>query len=243
MSLLHFKNQVKKNKMDLVKIKNKGQARLFSSDYLEILTKANPLVICSMYLPVIILMLYHGIANKGLSAWVSILLFILGAFFWSIFEYMMHRYLFHMMPESKHTSRLVYTMHGVHHEYPKSKERLFMPPVPSLLVTSVLFTIGYGIMGWNSLAFFPGFLFGYLVYGSIHYAIHACSPPEFMKGLWRNHHLHHYKTPEKGFGVSSVLWDVVFRTVPDYNECTNIKSSTDTNQIPIAPIAIKLNSI
>jgi sterol desaturase/sphingolipid hydroxylase (fatty acid hydroxylase superfamily) len=35
-----------------------------------------------------------------------------------------------------------------------------------------------------------------------------------MKALWRNHHLHHYKAPEKGFGVSSVLWDVVFGTVP-----------------------------
>lgn len=33
-----------------------------------------------------------------------------------------------------------------------------------------------------------------------------------MKPLWRNHHLHHYKDEEKGFGVSSLLWDWIFNT-------------------------------
>lgn len=89
-----------------------------------------------------------------------------------------------------------------------------MPPVPSIIVSSVLFSLFYLMMGWNVVAFFPGFLFGYLIYGSMHFAIHAIAPPKFMKALWRNHHLHHYKAPDKGFGVSSVLWDVVFRTVP-----------------------------
>ena len=33
-----------------------------------------------------------------------------------------------------------------------------------------------------------------------------------MKPIWRNHHLHHYKNDDKGFGVSSHLWDKVFGT-------------------------------
>jgi sterol desaturase/sphingolipid hydroxylase (fatty acid hydroxylase superfamily) len=36
-----------------------------------------------------------------------------------------------------------------------------------------------------------------------------------MKPLWRNHHLHHYKDEGKGFGVSTTLWDRVFRTMFD----------------------------
>jgi len=36
-----------------------------------------------------------------------------------------------------------------------------------------------------------------------------------MKGLWRNHHLHHYKHSDMGFGVSSTLWDHVFGTMFD----------------------------
>jgi hypothetical protein len=39
--------------MEFEKIHNKGQARLFKSDFLEALTKAHPLVIWGMYLPVL----------------------------------------------------------------------------------------------------------------------------------------------------------------------------------------------
>jgi 4-hydroxysphinganine ceramide fatty acyl 2-hydroxylase len=109
---------------------------------------------------------------------------------------------------------VVYKLHGIHHEYPRDRERLFMPPVPSLVVASFFFGLQYLLMGWHVLAFFPGFLFGYLLYGSMHYAIHAFSPPSYLKALWRNHHLHHYKYPDQGFGVSSVLWDHIFGTIP-----------------------------
>jgi len=71
-------------------------------------------------------------------------------------------------------------------------------------------------MGWNVAMFFPGFVFGYLMYGTMHYAIHAWNPPyKWMKPLWRNHHLHHYKNDHRGFGVSITLWDHVFRTMFD----------------------------
>lgn len=200
--------------MEFEKIKNKGQGRLFKSDYMEVMTKTHPVVIYSMYFPVIIFMLYYGAAYKGLSILSEIFLFIGGAFVWSLFEYVMHRHLFHMIVERPRAKRFVYTMHGVHHEFPRDKERLFMPPVPSLIIASIIFSTMYFILHWGALAFFPGFLFGYLMYGSMHFAIHAFAPPPFLKALWRNHHLHHYKSPDKGFGVSSVLWDVVFRTIP-----------------------------
>ena len=204
--------------MEFEKIKNKGQGRLFRSDYMETMTKTHPLVIYSIYLPVIFFMLYYGHVYKSMSVISEVLLFAGGAFLWSLFEYVIHRHVFHMIVESPRAKRIVYTMHGVHHEYPRDKERLFMPPVPSLIIASVIFYILYLALGWNVLAFFPGFLFGYLMYGSMHFAIHAFAPPRFLKALWRNHHLHHYKAPDKGFGVSSVLWDVIFRTVPKKEE-------------------------
>jgi 4-hydroxysphinganine ceramide fatty acyl 2-hydroxylase len=204
--------------MHIEKIKNKGQARLFQSDYMEMMTKTHPLVIYSIYFPVIAFLLYYGVAYKGASMGMEALLFLGGALFWSIFEYIMHRYIFHMIVESPRAMRFVYTMHGVHHEFPRDRERLFMPPIPSIIIACVLFSLFHLIMGVNAYAFFPGFLFGYLAYGSMHYAIHAFAPPKFLKALWRNHHLHHYKYPEKGFGVSSVLWDVVFQTVPKKEE-------------------------
>lgn len=91
-----------------------------------------------------------------------------------------------------------------------------MPAVPSLIIALVLFLLMYTLMGKNVFPFFPGFLIGYLIYGSMHFAIHAWNPPfKWMKGLWRNHHLHHYKDSEKGFGVSSTLWDHIFGTMFD----------------------------
>lgn len=181
---------------------------------MEMLTKTHPLVIFSMYLPVAAFMLYYGAAYHGFSTTRIVLLFLGGLVAWTLTEYILHRFVFHFVSENPRAKRIIYTMHGVHHEYPRDRERLFMPPVPSIIAASLIFSIFYLILGWHVLAFFPGFLIGYLSYGSMHYAIHAFTPPRFLKALWRNHHLHHYKYPELGFGVSSVLWDHIFRTVP-----------------------------
>lgn len=202
--------------MEFEKIHNKGQAQLFRNQYLEYLTKTHPLVIWGMYLPVFILLpIYaHNTIGHGVSR--VILTFLSGMFFWSFFEYIMHRFVFHMVSESERAKKVIYVLHGNHHEYPRDKERLFMPAVPSLIISSTIFLIMYGIMGKNVFSFFPGFMLGYLIYGSMHYAIHAWNPPfKWMKGLWRNHHLHHYKQTQRGFGVSSTLWDHVFGTTFD----------------------------
>ena len=91
-----------------------------------------------------------------------------------------------------------------------------MPPVPSLILASVIFGIQYVLLGQLAFMFFPGFIVGYLMYGTMHYAIHAWNPPfKWMKPLWRNHHLHHYKDDHRGYGVSTTLWDHVFRTTFD----------------------------
>jgi len=98
---------------------------------------------------------------------------------------------------------------------------LFMPPVPSLIIASVIFSAMFLVaesLGFKEyiFAFFPGFILGYLLYGTMHYAIHAWNPPyKWMKPLWRNHHLHHYKNDNQGFGVSTTIWDRVFGTMFD----------------------------
>ncbi len=199
--------------MQFDKIKNKGQARLFENRYLEMLTKTHPLVIWGMYLPVIGYMLYRSHAVIGFSLPAMALIFAGALLFWTFFEYIMHRFVFHMVSENPRLQKIAYTLHGNHHEYPRDRQRLFMPPVPSLIISSILFGAMHLLLREAAFVFFPGFLLGYLLYGSIHYAIHAWNPPfKFMKPLWRNHHLHHYKSEEKGFGVSSSLWDRVFGT-------------------------------
>lgn len=202
--------------MKFEKINNKGQARLFRNKYMEYLTKTHPLVIWGMYLPVIIYLLYYAATGFKLEAWRIALTFGGGIFFWTFFEYIMHRFVFHWVSENERVQKIAYIMHGNHHEFPRDRERLFMPPVPSIIISAIIFFLMYAVMFKNAIIFFPGFILGYLIYGSMHYAIHAWNPPfKWLKPLWRNHHLHHYKSDEKGFGVSTNFWDKVFGTYFD----------------------------
>ncbi|QEC41205.1 sterol desaturase family protein [Pseudobacter ginsenosidimutans] len=202
--------------MKFEKIHNKGQAQLFKNRYLEMLTKTHPLVIWGMYLPVFVGMPWYAAAKLGYSGWRIAAIYIAGMFFWTFFEYIMHRWIFHMIAESPRAQKIIYVMHGNHHHFPRDRERLFMPPIPSLLISGTIFGIMYLLMRGNAFMFFPGFILGYLMYGSMHYAIHAWNPPfKWMKPLWRNHHLHHYKDEGKGYGVSTTIWDRVFGTMFD----------------------------
>ena len=210
--------------MKFEKIYNKGQAQLFKNQYLEYMTKTHPLVIWGMYMPIVLFMLYYSYHILNVPLENTGMLFLGGMFFWTFFEYIMHRFIFHFLAESERAVKVIYIIHGNHHEYPRDRERLFMPPVPSLILASLIFSIMYfivALMGFreNVFAFFPGFILGYLIYGSMHYAIHAWNPPyKWMKPLWRNHHLHHYKNERQGFGVSTTLWDRLFGTMFDLNK-------------------------
>lgn len=210
--------------MNFPRIHNKGQARIFADPILERLSKTRPWVIYCMYIPLSIFMIYYSYTNLFYSGYLITGIFLSGLICWTLFEYIAHRYLFHFHAESGIGRRLVYIFHGNHHEYPRDTMRLFMPPVPSIIFASIVFGLIWGIYrvltgtGDYALIFFPGFLMGYLLYVSMHYAIHAFAPPKPFKALWRNHHLHHYKYPDKGFGVSSSFWDLVFGTLPEANE-------------------------
>jgi sterol desaturase/sphingolipid hydroxylase (fatty acid hydroxylase superfamily) len=202
--------------MKFEKIHNKGQAQLFKNEYLEMLTKTHPLVIWGMYLPVMVYLLYRSNSKFDFSLNMIVLVFLAGIIFWTFFEYLMHRFMFHWVAESDRAKKIIYLMHGNHHEYPRDRERLFMPPVPSIIIASIIFLLMYLAIGEYVFMFYPGFLLGYLMYGTMHYAIHAWHPPfKWMKPLWRNHHLHHYKNDHRGFGVSSTIWDRIFGTMFD----------------------------
>ncbi|MGV3765172.1 MAG: sterol desaturase family protein [Chitinophagaceae bacterium] len=202
--------------MKFDKIHNKGQARLFESEYLEMLTKTHPLVIWGMYIPIIGYMLYHAGTHLGFSVLFIAGIFLVGGFSWTLFEYVAHRFVFHLVSENPRMQKFAYILHGNHHHFPRDRQRLFMPPIPSLILASAIFGMQYLMLREYTYIFFPGFMLGYLMYGTMHYAIHAWNPPfKWMKPLWRNHHLHHYKNEHNGFGVSTTIWDHVFGTMFD----------------------------
>ena len=197
-------------------VHNSGQAQLFKNKYVEMLTKTHPLVIWGFYIPVLSYVLYRAHVTVGLSKTTIAMLFFGGMLYWTFFEYIAHRYIFHWVSDNLKVKKVAYVLHGNHHEYPRDRQRLFMPLVPSIILATVLFGFHYLFL-WNyNWAFFPGFMIGYLLYASTHYAIHAFEPPfDFMKPLWRNHQMHHYRNEHLGYGVSNTFWDKVFKTTFD----------------------------
>lgn len=196
-------------------VKATGSAQLFKNPILEKLTRSHFSVPLTMLTLFSVFFVYWGYTRIGLEASTIALLFVVGFFSWTLGEYFIHRYVFHMRDNNKIKAKIQYTFHGVHHEYPKDKDRIIMPPAGAILLGSILFGAFWLILRDYAFAFCPGFLMGYVSYAFIHYAIHAYQPPKnFLKWLWIYHSIHHYKHPDKYFGVSSPFWDYIFRTKP-----------------------------
>lgn len=192
-----------------------GTRRVFKNKTLERLTRTHISIPVVLFNLIAIGLLYYGITKTAISVFLFVALFFLGLLFFTLLEYLMHKHVFHMLTDTKVKEKIQYNFHGIHHEYPKDKDRLAMPPVVSLLITVALYYVFNFLIGDYVYGFLPGLLFGYSAYLFVHFAVHAYPPPKnFLRILWINHSIHHYKNPEVAFGVSSPLWDYIFRTIP-----------------------------
>ena len=194
---------------------NHGSAQMFQNPVMERLTRTHISIPIAMFLGVGCYALYYGVTTTSIPWWKGTLVLLAGFFVFTLVEYLMHRYLYHMLPTNKIKDKVQYTIHGVHHDYPKDKDRLAMPPFISGLYAVILYFLFTFLMGPYALYFLPGFLVGYALYLGVHYIVHAFQPPKnFLKFLWVNHAIHHYKDPDVAFGVSTPLWDYIFGTAP-----------------------------
>ncbi len=199
--------------------RNRGSATIFNNPFLESLTKTSLKQNVIVYGLTIALFVYYAIIVKSIPIVTFLGIFAFALLFWTLAEYLLHRYLFHWIDENPYIQRFHFIMHGSHHLYPRDGERLLMPPVPGLILAGLLFAVFYAvfsILGFPiyTWAFFPGFFLGYLLYSFLHRATHLQKPPKRFKYLWKHHSLHHYKYPDKAFGVSNTFWDKVFGTMP-----------------------------
>ena len=109
-------------------VSNKDEsARLFKSDFLELFTHVHWSVPIIVYLPVVFFFLYRTSENPLVSLSSGIALFVFGLFFWTLTEYLLHRYIFHFEAKSAIGKRIHFLTHGVHHDYPSDSKRLSCP--------------------------------------------------------------------------------------------------------------------
>ena len=200
-------------------VSNKDETiRMFKSDFMEALSRVHPAVPLIIFVPVILYMFYLSYWYFQLPLTNIFGLVMFGVFVWTITEYLLHRFIFHLELKSEFGKKIHFIFHGVHHDYPSDSRRLVMPPSVSIPLASLFYILFRFLIGDVAVyPFFAGFLSGYLFYDMTHYAVHHFNMhSKFWLALKHHHIKHHYKDPDRGFGVSSPLWDIVFGT--NYSE-------------------------
>ncbi|MBS1487517.1 MAG: sterol desaturase family protein [Bacteroidetes bacterium] len=186
--------------------------RMFKQGWMEALSKVHYSVPLIIYVPVIIFFLIKSFQELNIPVFITS--FSCGLLVWTATEYVMHRFVFHFVPQSAWGRRLHFIFHGVHHDFPNDRLRLVLPPSVSIPLATGFYFLFKSILPalWLP-SFFAAFLLGYLAYDMAHYAFHHVNIQNpFLKKLRQHHMRHHYTEPNKGFGVSSVLWDKILNT-------------------------------
>ena len=196
-----------------------GTQKLFSSPILEKLSRTHIAVPITLFLLYAIVLGVWNVQHTNLAVGTTVILFFAGWLTFTWVEYLVHRHVFHLETYNQWRTNFQYMVHGVHHEYPKDKDRLAMPPLLSITIATILLVLLKLVLGDYVFAFLPGFLVGYAGYLLVHYMVHVYAPPKnIFKALWRNHSIHHYKEGDILFGVSSPLWDYVYGTTDKKRE-------------------------
>lgn len=189
--------------------------RLFESRFLDFFSRVHPSIPAIVFVPAMVAAVWLG-ADGGYGALASVGLVALGVLFWTLTEYWLHRLVFHWEPDHPLGSRIHFIMHGVHHEHPNDRLRLVMPPAVSIPLAALF--LGVFVLVFGTPAAYPifaGLILGYLTYDYVHYHVHHHTPrTKLGKRLREQHMRHHFQDHRFGYGVSSPLWDVVFRTLP-----------------------------
>src|SRR5277367_5662612 len=165
---------------------------MFDSRVLDALSRVHPAVPAIIFGPAIVALAAWELSNASVA--LTIGLIVAGYALWTLFEYWLHRIVFHFEPEDGLGARMHWIIHGVHHDHPNDPLRLVMPPAVSVPLGA-------------------GFFTGYLVYDMTHYYLHHFRPRGRLGRALRERHMrHHFQDETRGFGISAPYWDEVFGT-------------------------------
>ncbi|XP_026330467.1 dihydroceramide fatty acyl 2-hydroxylase FAH2 [Hyposmocoma kahamanoa] len=186
------------------------KCRLFKNPILESLTYTPWYLVPMFWIPIILYLgfvqfLEHvccgdSCTSKSLTITQYLFHVALGVVIWTALEYSLHRWVFHLDPGASVTMiKIHFLIHGMHHKSCSSKDRNWSTP--------------------SSCAIFvqprAALCRCYLTYDMIHYYVHHGSPKDgtYLYAMKRYHSNHHFVNYDKAYGISSKIWDHVFKTV------------------------------
>jgi sterol desaturase/sphingolipid hydroxylase (fatty acid hydroxylase superfamily) len=185
--------------------------RLFRNDYMERLTVITPRAFAVIWTAVLALAVYASWGTASVPA--AIGLGALGLLIWTLFEYAMHRFIFHWKMRSEWGRRMIFVSHGNHHVTPGDPYRNLMPPIVSLTINGAFWGVFLLLFGAAGSVVFIGYAVGYIAYDSIHYACHQFPMRVPVLRHLRKHHIRHHHAKQDGnYAITAIFWDRVFGT-------------------------------
>ncbi|KAJ1659442.1 fatty acid alpha-hydroxylase [Dispira simplex] len=192
-------------------------APFFGRDsYFELLSMTPWYVVPVLWLPRVAWYAWHG--YDIIQSWTTVASYmVLGLVLWSLLEYVLHRFVFHiekLLPDHPLALTLHFTLHGVHHYLPMDRLRLVMPPALGFVLAYPLLQMGFAAFPPGiANALIAGTISGYIGYDLTHYYLHhGCPFFQHLRAMKTYHLAHHYKNFNLGFGVTVKIWDRFFGT-------------------------------
>jgi sterol desaturase/sphingolipid hydroxylase (fatty acid hydroxylase superfamily) len=151
------------------------------------------------------ILLTEGLQRTHAHPVIALLAVMSGLLLFTLVEYCFHRWMFHgSVP-------LFEPGHRRHHANPLGDDSMpfFLPPL-ALIGLVALFSVampaGFDLLSMGGLAA------GYAVYGITHDVIHNSRFRHPLARRWAaSHHVHHFH-PDRNFGVTTPLWDIILGT-------------------------------
>ncbi|KAI9264196.1 hypothetical protein BDA99DRAFT_546901 [Phascolomyces articulosus] len=189
----------------------------FSQPWLDVLSHTPWYVVPMIWIPFVCYQLWRSVNSYNGSTMGALEGFSGGVFFWTLLEYGLHRFVFHLddwLPDHPIALLFHFTLHGIHHHMPMDRLRLVMPPALAAVIGFPIIRSMHILFHTSTAhAVVAGAYFGYICYDCIHYYLHHAQVIRIHFGEMKRYHLaHHYKDFEGGYGITSKIWDIVFGT-------------------------------
>ncbi|MGI4957845.1 MAG: sterol desaturase family protein [Janthinobacterium lividum] len=185
--------------------------RLFQNQFMELTTLTPFPVFFLIWFGILSWIATVALSHMGWARLVVALSF--GVLLWTLAEYTMHRFLFHMKIKSAYGRRLLFLLHENHHADPADPLRGIMPLTVSIPLGAIFWGLAIVAFGPLGHAVFLGFGIGYLMYDTTHWACHQLPMQGGIAKRLKQHHLrHHYAEQDANYATTGIFWDRVFRT-------------------------------
>jgi len=133
-----------------------------------------------------------------------------GILSWTYLEYHLHRFWTHN--KKANSTKDAFKRHVHHHKHPTEITVTGRQRLALFFISSVLFTISLLLNNFSTI--FAGLVIGFSYSFFSHWMLHQVWSRKIFPRLHRFHIHHHCKYPDRCFGFTTTLWDVIFKTTP-----------------------------